>query len=433
MPKTFRVQSTGCGVQPFGAFRTSMMQMFSGRMAVALCLAMVSVAAPPAVASAQTVSNQSVADVLTFLLINRSIRTDEFSQDGDAATATTATLSDSLRLGLNTLPIGSAASAFTYRVNPNLGGLVQRSSSSFGPFITDRSLTVGRNRASVGASFQHASFTSIDGRSLTDGTLVAIYTTVTAPNTPTETFDVENLTLRIKTDTVNVSGSVGLSDRLDIGAVLPLVRLSLEGERVDIYRGSRLVQASATSTASGVGDVALRVKYNVVRDAMSGLSIGAEARLPTGSEENLLGTGEFSLKPRVVWSYEQGRVAVDTDLGYAFGGLTGELDYGGAVTFAGTPRLVLVGELSGARLNSLGRLTTTTTNHPTLTTGQILVQTTRLSSTDEGSNRLTAVAGVKWNPASTWLVSGSVLRTLTSDGVTAGWVPTAAVEYSFGR
>src|SRR4030095_2988675 len=106
-----------------------------------------------------------------------------------------------------------------------------------------------------------------------------------------------------------LSGNYGISDRMDIGAALPLVRLSLSGERVETYRTrAPQLQASATGTASGMGDVALRVKYNVFRAPGNGVAIGAEARLPTGDEENLLGAGEASLKPRVVWSGERGRV-----------------------------------------------------------------------------------------------------------------------------
>jgi hypothetical protein len=175
--------------------------------------------------------------------------------------------------------------------------------------------------------------------------------------------------------------------------------------------------------------VALRVKYNVFRAPGNGVAIGAEARLPTGDEENLLGAGEASLKPRVVWSVERGRIAVDTDFGYSFGGLSDELSYAAALTVIGTPRLMLIGEITGGRFSEVGRLTEITTPHPTLDG----VSTVRLSATEEARTRFMTVIGAKWNPGATWLVSGNVLRRLTTDGLTARWVPTVAVEYSFGR
>ena len=206
-------------------------------------------------------------------------------------------------------------------------------------------------------SWQHASFDQINGRQLRDGSLIA--TESTFGNDPAP-FDVETLTLRMDTDSATISGNFGLSDRLDIGAAIALVRISLKGERVDTYRGDRLLQASASSTVSGIGDLALRFKYNVMRGSGNGLAIGAETRLPTGDEENLLGTGEVSFKPRIIWSMESKGVALDTKLGYSFGGLSDELTYGGAVTVVGTPKFLMFGEISGRRLGSVGRLTETT-------------------------------------------------------------------------
>ena len=45
-----------------------------------------------------------------------------------------------------------------------------------------------------------------------------------------------------------------VTDRLDVGAGVPLVRVTLDGQRVDTYRGQRLVQAVASGLAAGLGD-----------------------------------------------------------------------------------------------------------------------------------------------------------------------------------
>src|SRR5712692_9442937 len=73
---------------------------------------------------------QSVTDVLSFLLTNRSIQTKDFQQDEQAAAATRDTISALLLIELATLPISSSASGFTYRLNPALGTF-ERSSDSF--------------------------------------------------------------------------------------------------------------------------------------------------------------------------------------------------------------------------------------------------------------------------------------------------------------
>jgi hypothetical protein len=275
-------------------------------------------------------------------------------------------------------------------------------------------------------TLQHSSFDTLDGRSLTDGSLVATASTHVSESAP---FDVETLTLNMSMDSLTLTGTYGLSDRVDIGVAVPLLRLRLEGERIDTYRGRTLLQASASASASGIGDMALRVKYNLMRAPGYGIAIGAEARLPTGNEENLLGSGEFSLEPRIIWSVERGRVALDTDFGYAVGGLSGQVGYGAAVTFVAVPRFMLIGEMSGAWLNAVGHLAETTSLHPKL----VGVSTIRLSAVEQSSSRMLMVAGFKWNPAATWLVTGNVLRRITTDGLTASWVPTFSVEYAFGR
>ena len=395
-----------------------------------VCVSLLTLAPLTASAQQTQTSTQTLSQTLNFLMTNQSTPIPE-PLDHQAAALASDTIADSLLTGLATLPIGSSASGFTYRVDRDLGGVVQRASDSFGPFFTERSLTVGRRRGSFGVTLQHASFEAIDGRSLTDGTLVATASTLEGE---TEPFDVQRLTLRISTNSMTLSGNYGISDRVDIGAALPLIRVSLSGERVETYRKNpALLQASATGTASGIGDVALRFKYNVYRAPGNGVAIGAEARLPTGDEENLLGAGEFSFKPRVVWSVERGRIAVDTDFGYSFGGLSDELSYAAALTVIGTPRLMLIGEITGGRFSEIGRLTEVTTVTPSPSPNGNDTSTLRLSATDEARSRMMAVFGAKWNPGATWLVSGNVLRRLTTVGLTANWVPTVAVEYSFGR
>ena len=376
------------------------------------------------VASATPVAaQQTVSEVLSFLLTNRSIPTGDFVQDASAAAATRDTISTFLLVELAALPVASSASAFTYRLDRNLGTVV-RSSDSFGPFLVERSLTSGLLRGSLALSYQAASFDTIDGRSLTDGTLVATASRLRAEAQP---FDVEALSLDLHTRTMTIVGNLGVTDRLDIGAALPFVSLSLNGRRVDTYRGAALVQAVGSASASGPGDLVIRGKYNVLRSTGSGLALGGEARLPTGDAQNLLGTGEASIKPRVIASVERDRVALHGDFGYTIGGLADELDYGGAVTVIGTPRLTLVGEIAGRRLSSAGRLTETTEPHPAL----VGVDTIRLTSIEGATERLVALAGFKWNIAGTLLLSANVMRPLTSAGLNARWMSTIAFDYSF--
>jgi Putative MetA-pathway of phenol degradation len=368
-------------------------------------------------------AQDSVTSVLSFLLTNRSIPTDDFQRDEEAAAASRDAITVLLLSELGMLPVASPASGFTYRPDQTLGTSV-RSSENFGPFFLERSLTAGRRQASFGLAFRNARFDSIDGRDLSDGSLVS---TAARLQGELEPFDVETVELRLEAATVTFSAHLGVTDRLEIGAALPFVRLTLDGRRIDTYRGVPSLQATAFGSASGVGDAILRAKYNVARFGASGVSAAAEIRLPTGSERNLLGSGETTIKPQLIASVERGAFGIHGDFGYTFLSASEVIDYGAAATVAASARLTIVGELIGRRVSALGRLVEATDAHPTLAG----VDTIRLTSLAEPTSRLLLVAGVKWNLAATWLLGASILRPLTSSGLNAEWMPTVTFDYSF--
>jgi hypothetical protein len=369
-------------------------------------------------------AQQTTTDILSFLLTNRTIITGDFDRDAQAAAATRDTIASFLVQEIATLPIASSSGGFTYRLDNTLGTFI-RSSDSFGPFFTERSLTAGVNRASFGVGYQSTQYETIDGRNLRDGTLVSTAAILRGASQP---FDIETVSLRMRTDMMTLTGNYGVADRVDVGVAIPFVRLRLEGERVDVYRGQTFLQASGSASASGLGDIVARVKYNVLREGPSGIAVGAETRFPTGDEDNLLGTGEISFTPRVIGSVEGTTVGFHGEFSYTLHGVSNALGYGAALTVAAAPRFTIIGELVGRRIEGLGRLSSTTVAHPRL----VGVDTIRLTGTDETADRIVAVGGFKWNVTGTWLVTANILRPLTDVGLTASWVPTVTFDYSFG-
>lgn len=382
-------------------------------------LLMAAVLVFPTVASAQP-----LVDVLSFLMTNRSVPTGDFTRDERAAAATSDAMAALLTSELGVVPLSASAGGFTYRLDPELGTSV-RTSESFGPLFTERALTIGQRHAAIGLSYQWTSYTELDGRSLHDGSLVATAAKLQSEAAP---FDVETVSLRVRTSATTLIGTVGLTNRLDIRAALPLVRVTLSGSRVDNYRGTELLQAEASGSAVGIGDIMLRAKYQLKAEGASGIAVGAEARLPTGDEENLLGAGGLSVKPLIVASLENPRVGLHGNAGYAFGGDTHEFDLSAAVTYAATPRLTGFGEISSRHLSSIGRLATVTEPHPSL----VGVQTIRLTAADDAATRVVTTFGVKWNVSGSWLIGGTLLKPVTSAGLNADWVPAFTVDYSFG-
>src|SRR5262249_25040251 len=76
---------------------------------------------------------------------------------------------------------------------------------------------------------------------------------------------------------------------------------------------------SLGGTAAGIGDIALRAKYRVPAGPV-GIAGLFEARLPTGDETNLLGSGGVQAKVMGIVSFERGPVSPHLNLGYTFSG-----------------------------------------------------------------------------------------------------------------
>jgi len=369
--------------------------------------------------------SQSVADVLTFLVTNQSVETGSVERDRDAAQATSDTISRALRANLATLPVTTSSGAFVYRLNPELG-TVERATSSYGPFFVERALTAGPHQASIGLTFQHLRFTSLDGANLRDGSLVTTANQFVDERTA---FDVDALTLAIDADIATLYGNFGVSKQMEIGFAAPMIALRLDGSRRNTYRGRVFTQATAHATAVGLADMVVRTKYTLLNEDGAALATAVDLRLPTGREEDLLGAGSAALKFAAIGSLERGRTSAHANAGLSVGGLARELDYGGALAIAATNRVTISGEVLGRWLDSFGHIARVTAPHPRL----IGVETIRLIPDSSTLHIMTLVPGLKWNVGDTWVLAANVSIPLTTGGLTSRFTPFVGLDYAFGR
>ena len=362
-------------------------------------------------------------DVISFLVTNQSVSTGDFQKDQAAAAATRDTIARALLVNLATAPIATSSSGFVYRLDPELGTMT-RVSQSFGTFYVERAATGGRGHLSLGASATSSSYDQLDGLHLRDGSLVTTANQFTDEPAP---FDVESLTLRIRTNTLTVFGSYGLTDRLEIGGAVPLVQLHLEGSRTNVYRGETFVQASGSADASGIADAAVRAKYALVNNRSGALGVAAEWRLPTGNADDLLGAGTSAVRLLVLGSVEGQRVSVHGNAGVVRGGVSDEVDTSGALSVALSPRVTATAEALFRRLSDLHSIVSVSQPHPTI----VGVDTLRLVPGDQVATLSSLVTGAKWNVTGTFVLSGQVQWRLGHDGLTAPWAPSVSFDYLF--
>jgi hypothetical protein len=355
-----------------------------------------------------------------------------------------STLATLASLEVSTAPLGTASGGFTYTFDPGTGTFV-RSSDSFGPSFSRRSLTGGRARASWGVNWLHAGYDTLAGLSLHNGDLrIAQHASRLAVSTqePDLPVDHTSLTLDLSSDTFVGFAMYGVARDLDVSIAVPIVRVALAGDVAfvdpagrDITPGGHLLTLPRMS-ATGVGDIALTAKYRVWRQAAGGAAVEVTGRLPTGDVNELRGTGVTRTAVSGIWSGAVGRLAAHATGGYEVwaqevsiteGGtiaVRNQVLYSGGVEIVPHRRATINLELVGRRLLGGGRPA-----YQPLTTGPARVDV--LLPSARGIDVLGFAPGVKWNVAGTVVVTASALAPVANQGLRARVSPAVGLDWSF--
>ena len=365
---------------------------------------------------------------------------------------------------LASVPLGSSSGGFTYSFDSSLGTSV-RNTQTFGPTFADRATTIGAKQFALGFNYQHVHFDSLGGQSLSDGS-AAFYIShfVTGQAEDTDLVKV-NLQLSLSQDTAVFFANDGVTNRLDVSVIVPVVRISMSGTSTqeinrlataatptihEFANGASVNVVNQSGTTTGIGDIVVRAKYQLVRLPEGGLAVALDFRLPSGDADNLLGTGSkqtkltliasggrnrFSPHVNLAYAFSNGSTAVDTGSGGAFS-LAGsdEFDYTGGVEFAAMPKLTILGDIIGRNLRNIGQLTNTSNTflYQTVTGGPSLQFVAPSLTYQPGSqNLLLGTAGAKFNVWQNLLVSANVLFPITSSGLRIGVAPVVGLEYAF--
>jgi hypothetical protein len=246
-------------------------------------------------------------------------------------------LTDAIAASAANLPLSATTSGVTFRF---VGGLPVRTSSSLGPIFGERAQTLGKGRFVVGANMSGLNFTSLRGVPLNQIVLNFSHDDVDPPGLGQPLR--ENDILQVRLDlSVNLLVSTffatwGLSDKVDLGLAVPVVHTGLTGRSTGQFfpfgiptshffagdSANPVLSASAATFGftTGLGDIALRTKWSVHDDERAALAVMADARMPTGSEADLTGSGHFSLRGLLLASARLGDFSPHVNLGYAMRG-----------------------------------------------------------------------------------------------------------------
>ncbi|HSD67001.1 MAG TPA: hypothetical protein VLF95_09885 [Vicinamibacteria bacterium] len=358
---------------------------------------------------------------------------------------------------LAAIPLPTPASGFTYTFDSSLG-VFQRSTQSFGPILTERADTIGKGKVTFGVTFQHFGFDSLEGVSLRSVPAVFTHDQSQLGGGRSDVVTTTN-SIEAAVDQGVAFLSYGLGSRVDLSVAVPFVSVDLGAtSRAEVQRVGTATSPAThfyddgsgtfgidhtyarSGHASGIGDVVVRLKANPVHNDSVALALGIDGRIPTGDEEDLLGLGAFGVKPFLVLSLSQGRVAPHLNVAYLWNGksvlagdvgsgrkadLPDQVQYAVGADIGVAKRLTLAFDFLGTYVIDSPRLVRETF---TAANGEAFPQ---IGFVNESYSLASGAAGLKLNPVGRLLVDFNVLFRLDSAGLRDKVTPLVGIEYAF--
>ncbi len=345
-------------------------------------------------------------------------------------------------------PLSSTSSGATFRL---VGGLPVLTSTSGGPIFAERAQTLGRGRFYLGANVTGMAFTTVNGAPLDKVTINFAHQDVGAPGLGDPVLENDVMQLQLNLDmTVTVAslvGTWGIVDFVDVGVVIPFVRTSVSGTSdaqflpfgptaVHRFGGTLedpILRAStdASGSASGIGDVAARVKINVGQSQKFGAALLTDVRFPTGSESNLLGSGSTSVQILAVGSAQFGNFAPNVNVGYLARG--GEFQADAIVAKLGFDALVAPWATVAAEMLSEWQVGA----NPIVLPGDIVFQypferrIAAISVPQRPENLLSAALGFKFKVRGGTVLMTNLIAPLYKSGLQPDFIWTLGIEASW--
>ena len=359
---------------------------------------------------------------------------------------------------LTSLPLPSPASGFTYTFDPDLG-VYTRSAQSYGPILAERAETIGKGKFYAGFSFQHFRFGTLDGVDLHNFNSVFRHAQTTPDPIIKQDLITTNTFLDAQIGQSTAFFTYGLSDRIDVSVALPFVNANLAVvsnatiQRIGTANDPTIhyfldsngnpttkKQFSVSGSASGLGDVLVRVKGTAWKTKPAWLAVGLDVRLPTGDAYNFLGSGAVGLKPFIAISGRTEKITPHVNLAYQWndssplagdiftgskGHLPNQFEYAVGFDAGVSKRFSFAADVLGQEIFHAEGVT------PSTLTAANGTQFADNNFVRETANITNASLGFKVNPISTLLVSFNILVQLNDAGLRSRVVPLVGFSYSF--
>jgi hypothetical protein len=369
-------------------------------------------------------------------------------------------IGDALGSSISNIPIGSTSGSESFSF---VGGVPVRTSTSSGPIFAERAQTLGRGRVLVGASRTGFRFATLRGVDLRNIKLTFTHQNVDFPACDAvfagdctrygvPAFENDEIDFRLSMDLdVSVTSmyvTYGVTDRFDVGLVLPIVQADFRGEstaQIQPFGGTSVAHffegtqtnpglvgnRQSLGSAAGLGDVTVRAKVNLREAPNASAALLVDGRFPTGSQEDLLGSGKFSARALAILNSRIGDFSPHVNVGYLHHSGTARNDavlatigFDQRMSDRFTLAADLVSELQvgDSKLNLPGTVTFEAPFRRTLEPTNI---------PDIRDDIVNGSFGLKLAPARSVVLVLNTLFPLNRGGMRPNLVYTAGVEYAF--
>lgn len=362
---------------------------------------------------------------------------------------------------LSNIPFTSTNASFSVRFE---GGVPRVELADPGPIVAERARTLGKDRILVAMNYNATGFRSIRGQDL--GNLRFNFAHVNLqgeqcntafsgdcdpygfPSFENDIMQVD-LGLDLKVSTLSFVFAYGLLDWLDATVALPVAFASLEGRSraqilpfegppaVNFFDGTaddpELISDPqfVNGSASGVGDVALRVKAQLKNTDSRSLAALVEARFPTGSENDLLGSGEFVARALGIASARFGEFSPHINFGFLHRG--GDLLSNAILATAGFDQRLAPWATMAIDIAAQFQIGGSVLDLPPTVelTSPFRREVTPTTIRDQRDDIVDAAFGFKFPLSSGLVFVVNSTWPLNDGGVRANWTLASALEYSF--
>jgi len=253
------------------------------------------------------------------------------------------------------LPLSATSSGVLFTFE---GGVPVARSLSAGPIFAERAQTLGGGRLHVGLNVTGLRYQEIRGVALDNVILNFSHEDVTGDGLGQPELENDVIQVHFGIDMSVYAASLlltwGMLDFIDIGVAVPMVRTSLAGGSVaqifpfgstpaHRFAGTAtdpLLQTAegASGTATGIGDIAGRLKIKLAQTGPVGYAVIGDVRFPSGDEENFLGAGDLSWRAMAIVSGRWSEFSPHLNAGYL--ARTGDLDNDAILTTLGFDQLI---------------------------------------------------------------------------------------------